>query len=179
MNQINAANPSQAWVRTRWNTDGSGAAFDRKKQPHLAPEMKVFAESPDFCIVSFVDNGGQVVAAYYTCDWVNSPKTPDDHHLIIQPLNRTMGDLRSRKACAKSWQLGLVFIEFKTRKRLCVHATGKWEETEGRLVLEVTQSVFHCGYIPTRVPKLSQDFSRPSTLEELWEILQLPKWALV
>jgi hypothetical protein len=58
MNQIDAANPGQAWARTRWNTDGSGAAFDRKKQPYLAPEMKTFAESQDFCIVSFVDNGG-------------------------------------------------------------------------------------------------------------------------
>jgi Pyridoxamine 5'-phosphate oxidase len=38
-----------------------------------------------------------------------------------------------------------MFIEFKTRKRLCVHATGKWEEAEGCLALEVTQSVFHCG----------------------------------
>ena len=45
MNQIDPANPGQAWARTRWNTHGSGAAFDRKKQPYLAPEMKVFAES--------------------------------------------------------------------------------------------------------------------------------------
>jgi hypothetical protein len=144
MNQINAANPSQAWTRTRWNTDGSGAAFDRKKQPYLAAEMKVLAESQDFCIVSFVDNGGQVCGRLLHVRLGEFAKAPDDHHLIIQPLNRTMGDLRSRKACAKSWQLGLVFIEFKTRKRLCVHATGKWEETEERLVLEVTQSFFHC-----------------------------------
>ena len=43
MNQIDAPNPGQAWARTRWNSHGSGAAFDRKKQPYLAPEMKVFA----------------------------------------------------------------------------------------------------------------------------------------
>ena len=58
MNQIDDPNPGQAWARTRWNSHGSGAAFDRKKQPYLAPEMKVFAESQDFCIVSFVDNDG-------------------------------------------------------------------------------------------------------------------------
>jgi hypothetical protein len=35
------------------------------------------------------------------------------------------------------------------------------------------------GQIPTKVPKLSQDFSQPSTLEKLSAILQLPKLALV
>jgi hypothetical protein len=35
------------------------------------------------------------------------------------------------------------------------------------------------GYIPTKVPKLSQDFSQPSILEELAPILQLQKLALV
>lgn len=60
MNQIDAPSPGQVWARTRWNTQESGAAFDRKKQPYLAPDMKVFAESQDFCIVSFVDDDGQV-----------------------------------------------------------------------------------------------------------------------
>jgi hypothetical protein len=144
MNKIDAPNPGQAWARTRWNSHGSGAAFDRKKQPYLAPAMKVFAESQDFCIVSFVDNGGQVSGRLLHGRLGEFAKVPDDHHLIMQPLNRTTGDLLSRKACARSWRLGLMFIEFKTRKRLCVHATGKWEETEGCLALEVTQSVFHC-----------------------------------
>jgi hypothetical protein len=144
MNQIDAANPGQAWARTRWNTHGSGAAFDRKKRPYLAPEMKVFAESQDFCIISFVDNDGQVSGRLLNGRFGEFAQAPDDHHLIIQPLNRISGDLPSRGACAKSWQLALMFIEFKTRKRLCVHATGKWQETEGRFVLEVTQSFFHC-----------------------------------
>ena len=51
-----------------------------------------------------------------------------------------MGDLPSLKASARSRQLGLMFVEFKTRKRLCVQATGKREETEGCLALEVTQT---------------------------------------
>jgi uncharacterized protein len=144
MNQIDAPSPGQAWARTRWNFHGSGAAFDRKKQPCLAPEMKVFAESQDFCIVSFVDNDGQVCGRLLHGRLGEFAKAPDAHHLIIQPLNRTAGDLPAHKGCARSWQLGLMFIEFRTRKRLCLHATGKWEETEGCLTLEVTQSVFHC-----------------------------------
>jgi hypothetical protein len=91
-----------------------------------------------------VDNDAQVCGRLLHGRQGEFAKAPDDHHLIIQPLNRTMGDLPFRKACARSWQLGLMFIEFKTRKRLCVHATGKWEEAEGCLALEVTQSVFHC-----------------------------------
>jgi hypothetical protein len=91
-----------------------------------------------------VDNEGLVCGRLLHGRLGEFAKAPDDHHLIIQLLNRTMGDLPSRKACARSWQLGLMFIDFKTRKRLCVHATGKWDETEGCLALEVTQSVFHC-----------------------------------
>ena len=32
LHRINGLNPGQVWARTRWNTHGSGAAFDRKKQ---------------------------------------------------------------------------------------------------------------------------------------------------
>jgi len=144
MNQIDAPTPGQAWARTRWNSHGSGAGFDRKKQPYLAPEMKDFAESQDFCIVSLINNDDQVCGCLLHGRPGEFAQAPDDHHLIIRPLNRTVGDLAFPKACARSWQLGLLFIEFKTRKRLCVHATGRWEETEGCLGLEVTQSVFHC-----------------------------------
>src|SRR6476620_10821471 len=98
MNQIDAPNPGQAWARTRWNSHGSGAAFDRKMQP--------FAENQDFCIVSFADNDGQVFGRLLHGLSGEFAKAPDDHHLIIQPLNRTEGYLTSSKACAKSWQLG-------------------------------------------------------------------------
>jgi hypothetical protein len=144
MNQIDAINRGQVWARTRWNTHESGATFDRKKLPYLAPDMKAFAESQDFCIVSFVDDGGQVGGRLLHGRLGEFVNAPDDHHLIVRPLNRIIGDLLSRKADARSSQLGLIFIEFKTRKRLCVHATGRWEETEGCLALKVTQSFFHC-----------------------------------
>jgi len=164
MNKIDAPNPGQAWARTRWNSHGSGAAFDRKKQRYLGPEMKAFAENQDFCIVSFADNDGQVFGRLLHGLPGEFAKAPDDHHLIIQPLNRTEGYLPSSKACAKSWQLGLLFIEFKTRKRLCVHATGKWEEKEGCLVLEVTQSVFHCAkYIDPSYQVARFASGRPTT----------------
>ena len=126
MNQIDALNPGQAWARTRWNSQGSGAAFDRKKQRYLGPEMKAFAENQDFCIISCADNDGQVFGRLLHGLPDEFAKAPDDRHLIIQPLNRTEGYLPSSRACAKSWQLGLLFIEFKTRKRLCVHATAVW-----------------------------------------------------
>jgi uncharacterized protein len=137
MNQIDAPSPGQVWARTRWNTQESGAAFDRKKQPYLAPDMKVFAESQDFCIVSFVDDDGQVSGRLLHGHVGEFTHAPDDYHLIVRPLNPIIGHLVSRKACARSWQLGLMFIEFKTRKRLCVHATGRWEETEGCLALKI------------------------------------------
>ena len=163
MNQIDVPNPGQVWARTRWNTHESGATFDRKKLPYLAPDMKAFAESQDFCIVSFVDDGGQVGGRLLHGRLGEFVKAPDDHHLIVRPLNRIIGDLLSRKADARSSQLGLIFIEFKTRKRLCVHATGKWEETEKCLALKVTQSFFHCAkYIDPshQIVKLTSSYPR-------------------
>jgi uncharacterized protein len=165
MNQIDAPSPGQVWARTRWNTQESGAAFDRKKQPYLAPDMKVFAESQDFCIVSFVDDDGQVSGRLLHGHVGEFTHAPDDYHLIVRPLNRIIEDFVSRTACARSWQLGLMFIEFKTRKRLCVHATGRWEETEGCLALKITQSFFHCAkYINPSHQIVRLTSSRPGML---------------
>jgi hypothetical protein len=52
--------------------------------------MKVFAESQDFCIVSFVDNDAQVCGRLLHGRQGEFAKAPDDHHLIIQPLNLTI-----------------------------------------------------------------------------------------
>jgi hypothetical protein len=144
LHRINHFNLGQTWARIRWNTHGSGAVFDRKKQSSLSPAMKDFAEGRDFCVISFVDTNAQVSGRLLYGRLGEFAKAPDDHHLIIHPLNLTLDDLPLRKPGARSWQLGIIFIEFKTRKRLCVHATGKWEETAGRLALEVTQFFFHC-----------------------------------
>jgi hypothetical protein len=116
---MDALNPGQAWARTRWNSHGSGAAFDRKKQPYLAPEMRVFAERQDLCIVSFVDNDGQVCGRLLHGRLGEFAKAPDDHHLIIQPLNRTMGDLPSSETCARSWQLAPINHKFQIKTCIC------------------------------------------------------------
>ena len=175
MNQVETSSPGQVWARTRWNTHGSGAVFDRKKQFYLLPDMKFFAECQDFCIVSFVDDDGQVSGRLLHGRKGEFAQAPNDHHLIVRPLNRSIGDLASREASARacpeqasgasngSWQLGLMFIEFRTRKRLCVHATGKWDEAEGCLALKVTQSWFHCAkYIDPAQQILRLTPSRPT-----------------
>jgi uncharacterized protein len=144
LHRINGVNPGQTWARTRWNTHGSGAAFDRKKQFSLSSAMKAFAEGQDFCVISFVDTNAHVSGRLLHGRLGEFAKAPDDHHLIIQPLNLILDDLPLRKPAARSWQVGIIFIEFRTRKRFCVHATAKWEETAGCLALEVTQSFFHC-----------------------------------
>ena len=144
LHRLNDFNLGQTWARIRWNTHGSGAAFDRKKQSSLSPAMKAFAEGRDFCVISFVDTNAQVSGRLLHGRLGEFAKAPDDHHLIIQPLNLTLDDLPLRKAGARSWQVGIIFIEFETRKRVCVHANAKWEETAGCLALEVTESFFHC-----------------------------------
>jgi hypothetical protein len=161
--------PGQTWARTRWNTHGSGAAFDRKKQSFLSPEMKDFTERQDFCVISFVDTNDQVSGRLLHGRPGEFAHAPDDHHLIIQPLNLTMDDLPLGKSGARSWRVGLIFIEFKNRKRVCVHATGRWEETQGYLVLEVIQSFFHCPkYIdPTyRIARFASSDPRKFTTAE-------------
>ena len=106
--------------------------------------MKAFVGNQDFCIVSLLHNGSQV-SGRLLCGRLGEFATVcDDHHLIIRPLNCSMGESPPGKVCARSLRLGLIFIEFKTRKRLCIHASCKWEEREQRLVLEVSQCVFHC-----------------------------------
>jgi hypothetical protein len=126
LHRINGVNPGQTWARTRWNTHGSGAAFDRKKQFSLSSAMKAFAEGQDFYVISFLDTNAHVSGRLLQGRLGEFAKAPDDHHLIIQPLNLALDDLPLCKPGAGSRQLGIIFIEFKTRKRLCLHATAVW-----------------------------------------------------
>jgi uncharacterized protein len=144
MNHTDVLRPGQTWARTRWNSQASGASFDQRKRTYLTREMQVFIESRDFCIVSFLHRGSLVAARLLYGQRGEFAAVRDDHHLVIRPLNCSIGELSSDKVYARSWRLGLIFIEFKTRKRACIHATGKWEEKERCLVLEVSQCVFHC-----------------------------------
>src|ERR1700741_825330 len=107
LHRINGVNPGQTWARTRWNTHGSGAAFDRKKQFSLSSAMKAFAESQDFCVISFVGTNAHVSGCSLQGRVGEFAKAADEHHLIIQPLNLTLEALPLWKPGAGPRQLGI------------------------------------------------------------------------
>ena len=144
MNLCDPISPGQDWARTRWNSHGTGAAFDRKKNPYLTPEAKAFVERQEFCIVSFADDDDQVCGRLLHGRLTDFTEVLDDGHLIIRSLNGLSADLLSSKAPERGQRLAVIFIEFKTRQRLCVHGISKWEDAGRCLRLELTQCFFHC-----------------------------------
>ena len=136
--------PGQDWARTRWNSHETGAAFDRKKHPYLTPQAKAFVERQEFCVVSFADNNDQLGVRLLYGPLTDFAKAVDDYHVVIRSFNGISAGLPSSNAQSGGQRLALLFIEFKTRQRLCVHGISKWEDTGRCLRLEVTQSFFHC-----------------------------------
>ena len=144
INQGHPLSPGQDWARTRWNSHETGASFDRKKHPYLTPEAKAFVERQEFCVVSFADNNDQLGVRLLYGPLTDFAKAVDDYHVVIRSFNDISAGLPSSKAQSGGQPLALLFIEFKTRQRLCVHGIGKWDDTGRWLRLEVTQSFFHC-----------------------------------
>jgi hypothetical protein len=76
LHRINGANLGQTWARIRWNTQGSGAAFDRKKQFSLSSAMKASQKARTSALYHFWILTLMFPGAYCTDAWVNSPKRP-------------------------------------------------------------------------------------------------------
>jgi uncharacterized protein len=144
MNLVDPISSGRDWARTRWNSHETGASFDRKKNRYLTPEAKAFVKRQEFCVVSLADDDDQVCGRLLYGRLTDFTEALDDRHLIVRSLNGLSADLLSSKARGRGQRLAVIFIEFKTRQRLCVHGISKWEDAGRCLRLEVTQSFFHC-----------------------------------
>ncbi len=163
----------QQLARTRWGTQASGEAFDRKKSSYLTEQARTFIAQQRFCVLAGTDTDQELC-------WLIAPGVPgfvqalDERTCVFMlpaSLHRTrlvQGLLQSHRR-GRATQLGLFFISHPTRERLCVHGSvtaitdsanapsdcGRADSAIVVLVL-VHQAFFHCAkYIKTRVPGLT------------------------
>ena len=163
----------QRYARTRWNTQESGAAFDRKKTPYLTEQARQFVAQQSFFVISglgpYNELGGWLVMGEPGC--VN---TLDEHTCVLH-IRRSIEHAKLLQGFQLSIRKrqtvrpGLFFISHATRERLCVQGSvkmliadppnfnGPTAGYENILILmHVERAFFHCSkYIRTRVAGLT------------------------
>lgn len=163
----------QYQARIRWNTQASGAAFDRKKRSYLSTEAREFIAQRIMCVIAGISTqstlDGQLAFGQPGFAW-----SPDQSTCLLE-LDATtarsdlMKDLHRLSLSGKSGQIGLFFINHATRERLCVHGDAELLpkspfasrlmlrfQPARRLRLHVQQAFFHCPkYIRTKIAGLT------------------------
>ncbi|MHB8598276.1 MAG: pyridoxamine 5'-phosphate oxidase family protein [Ktedonobacteraceae bacterium] len=163
----------QQYARTRWNTQESGAAFDRKKTTYLTEEAQRFIAQQSFYVIAGLGPhnrlDGRIVMGEPGC-----VKTPDEHTCILR-LARTMEHAGLLQGFQQSFRNGhttrpgLFFISHTTRERLCVQGSlemliadspnindSLMDYANIRVLMHVERAFFHCSkYIRTRVAGLT------------------------
>lgn len=176
----------QYQARIRWNTQASGAAFDRKKRSFLSTQAQAFLAQRVMCVLAGMNEQGSLSGRLI----LGSPgfaQSPEPSTCLLE-LDEESSDsdwLRNLQR-RNSGQVGLFFIDHATRQRLCVH--GQVEEISqqtwvarllfrrrhtSRLRLHVQQAFFHCPrYIRTSIPGLTvppvAQFDREELFGEFW-----------
>ena len=168
----------QQRARDRWNTQESGAAFDRKKTPYLTESAQAFIAQRSFLVMSGLGPYNELDGLLV----MGSPgfiQTPDSYACLLR-LDHTLGfssmvqHLFQLSSSEQTTRLGLFFISHPTRERLCVQgraevllsSTSKFFNFSPPfksiwVLLHVDQAFFHCAkYIRTRVPGLHTDVAR-------------------
>ena len=165
--------PGQQEARNRWNTQESGAAFDRKKSTYLTEDTRDFIAQRSFCVLAGLGRQNEL-DGLLVMGSPGSIQTPDTHACLLRldaslcasPLFQRLSQFSSSEPMV---QLGLFFISHATRERLCVQ--GRAEPLVGNILkrshvpapltslwvlVHVQQAFFHCAkYIRTKVPGLN------------------------
>ena len=179
----------QQQARDRWNTQESGAAFDRKKTPYLTESAQAFIAQRSFFVMSGIGLQNELDGLLV----MGSPgfvQTPDSYACLLR-LEHTLGvspvlqHLLHVSTSEQSIRLGLFFINHPTRERLCVQGRAEVLLTNTSkffsfspsfrslwVLLHVEQAFFHCAkYIPTKVPGLHADLVRKNN--QSWSLQYL------
>ncbi len=119
----------QQQARSRWGTQASGEAFDRKKCSYLTEQAQMFLAHEALCVIAGLDPqdelGGLLVLG--TPGFVQIR----DEHTCLLRLNphlattRILQRLQHSSHTGQETNLGLFFICHPTRQRLCVHGTAE------------------------------------------------------
>jgi len=165
--------PGQQQARNRWNTQESGAAFDRKKLSYLTEEARDFIAQRSFFVMSGLGRHNELDGLLV----MGSPgivQTLDSTSCLLRldyrpGVSALLDRLSQQSPDEQMAQLGLFFISHATRERLCVQ--GSAEPLLGTtskkspfsasfkslwVLFHVQQSFFHCAkYIRTKVSGLN------------------------
>lgn len=180
----------QQQARDRWNTNESGAAFDRKKTPYLTEKAQEFIAEQSFFVMAGLGRQNELdgvlvmgspgfvqTPGMYTC-LIRLDHTLSNSHIVERLLNPYPWQR------AHHPQLGLFFIRHVTRERLCVQGRAEplLDSTFSSLsasmksiwiLLHVEQAFFHCvKYVRTKVPgfttPMTQNFQQTWQLQDLY-----------
>lgn len=163
----------QQYARTLWNTQESGAAFDRKKTTYLTEEAQRFIAQQSFYVIAGLGPHNKL-DGWLVMGEPGCVKTPDEHTCILR-IADTMehaGLLQGFQQSFRQGQtarLGLFFISHATRERLCVQGSimmliadsphiddSLMDHANIRVLMHVERAFFHCSkYIRTRVAGLT------------------------
>jgi uncharacterized protein len=119
----------QQQARSRWGTQASGEAFDRKKCSYLTEQAQMFLAHQALCVVTGLDLqdelGGLLVLG--TPGFV---QIRDEHTCLLRldphlATTRLLQRLQRTSHTGQETSLGLFFICHPTRQRLCVHGTAE------------------------------------------------------
>jgi hypothetical protein len=163
--QLSVALNGQQAARSRWGTQESGAAFDRKKKSYLSEEAQQFIAQQTICVVGGpgMDHALSGLVLPGAPGFVQVP----DAHTCLVPIEPALLDtqllwrIERDQAAGRRTQIALFFLCHTTRQRLCVHGRAELcspSPAHDRICicLHVTQSFFHCPrYIRTQIPGLT------------------------
>ena len=119
----------QQEARTRWRTQESGAAFDRKKSPFLTDDARDFMSQQAMCVIVGPGPEREPRGLVLTGQpgFVEMP----DRYTCLIPVERRYEHssfcqgLRNVLAAGSKPQLALCFLQHVTRQRICVQGTAE------------------------------------------------------
>lgn len=169
----------QQQARKRWQTQISGAEFDRKKTRYLTRQAEEFITQQAYCVIAGLDAHnmlcGSLVMSHPGFVQVLNPYTclvrlHSDNCATL--LLHGLYHAHSRQHISR---LGLFFIRHPTRERLCVQGEAELlshSPQAGEAVwvrLHVQQAFFHCAkYIKTSIDGLTSII--PTSSEQEWQL---------
>jgi hypothetical protein len=159
----------QQEARTRWGTQESGAAFDRKKMRALSNEAQEFIAQQTLCIVGGPGVqqtlSGLVIAGLPGFVQMPDQRTclvPIDSGLLNAPIIQR---IYQAQQVGEAIRIALCFLNHATRQRICVQGRARLSFLSSShdctwICLYVEQAFFHCPkYIRTQIPGLTADIS--------------------
>ncbi len=117
----------QQHARSRWGTQASGEAFDRKKSLFLTEQAQQFMKEQTFCVISGLDQHDEL-GGFMALEKPGFIQIINEYMCLIQLDHSLANTGIMQRLCHSTHEgqeirLALFFICHPTRERLCVHGT--------------------------------------------------------